>query len=57
MGRVVCACFNVEANTLTQAIQQRRFINTAEIGAALQAGSNCGSCLPELQKLLAMVMA
>jgi assimilatory nitrate reductase catalytic subunit len=25
----------------------------AEIGAALRAGTNCGSCIPELKQLLA----
>jgi assimilatory nitrate reductase catalytic subunit len=27
--------------------------NIADIGRVLQAGSNCGSCLPELKRILA----
>jgi assimilatory nitrate reductase catalytic subunit len=34
------------------AITQRRLTSVAEIGRSLQAGTNCGSCIPELKKLL-----
>ncbi|MBU1665907.1 MAG: (2Fe-2S)-binding protein [Gammaproteobacteria bacterium] len=51
-GRTVCACFGVGENTLKQAIAQGA--NSVEaLGIKLQAGSNCGSCIPELRKLLA----
>jgi len=51
-GRIVCACFGVGENALKQAIRQG--VNSVEaLGIKLQAGSNCGSCLPELKKLLA----
>ncbi len=29
-----------------------QFLKLAQIGAALQAGTNCGSCKPELEALL-----
>jgi assimilatory nitrate reductase catalytic subunit len=51
-GRTICACFGVGLNTLHNAIASRRLTSVAEIGAALRAGSNCGSCIPELQALL-----
>ncbi|MDP2835252.1 MAG: molybdopterin-dependent oxidoreductase [Pseudomonadota bacterium] len=51
-GRTVCACFGVGENALKQAIRQG--VNSVEaLGIKLQAGSNCGSCIPELKKLLA----
>jgi len=51
-GRIVCACFGVGENALKQAIRQG--VNSvAALGIKLQAGSNCGSCIPELKKLLA----
>ncbi|MDD5390049.1 MAG: molybdopterin-dependent oxidoreductase [Gallionellaceae bacterium] len=51
-GRTVCACFGVGENALKQAIAQG--VNSVEaLGIKLQAGSNCGSCIPELKKLLA----
>ena len=51
-GRVVCACFNVGENTLLQAIREGRVNSLDSIGAVLGAGSNCGSCIPELRTLL-----
>ncbi|MFW8596295.1 molybdopterin-dependent oxidoreductase [Cribrihabitans neustonicus] len=51
-GPVVCACFNVGVNTILQAIGTGGLNSVAEIGAALQAGTNCGSCRPEIAALV-----
>ena len=51
-GPVLCACFNVGVNTLVHAIETQQLMDVDAIGAALQAGSNCGSCRPELAALL-----
>jgi assimilatory nitrate reductase catalytic subunit len=51
-GRMVCACFAVGLRTLHRAIADRRLSSVAEIGAALRAGTNCGSCIPELTAVL-----
>jgi assimilatory nitrate reductase catalytic subunit len=52
VGPVVCSCFNVGRNTIAEAII-RFGLNTAlEVGQRLRAGTNCGSCLPELKTLL-----
>jgi assimilatory nitrate reductase catalytic subunit len=51
-GRVICSCFGVGIDTLTQAITTKGLADTAAIGAALSAGTNCGSCLPELRAIL-----
>ncbi|SFR33982.1 assimilatory nitrate reductase (NADH) alpha subunit apoprotein [Yoonia tamlensis] len=51
-GATVCACFNVGVNTLRDAIGQGA--NTvAALGKATCAGTNCGSCKPELAALIA----
>ncbi|MXU63885.1 nitrate reductase [Oceanomicrobium pacificus] len=52
-GPTVCACFGVGMNTIRQAIAEQGLSSVDEIGAALQAGTNCGSCKPELDALLA----
>ena len=52
IGRIVCSCFAVGINTLKTAISQQKLTTTAAIGDALQAGTNCGSCIPELKALL-----
>jgi assimilatory nitrate reductase catalytic subunit len=51
-GRTICACFGVGLRTLHDTIASRRLTNLAEIGAALRAGTNCGSCVPELKAIL-----
>ncbi len=51
-GPMVCACFNVGVNTILTAIQDQGLLSVEAIGAALEAGTNCGSCRPELATLL-----
>ena len=55
-GAVVCACFGVGALTILEAIHGGAH-TPAGIGAALKAGTNCGSCVPELRKMLAAELA
>ena len=51
-GATVCACFNVGINTITEAITAQNLMTVEQIGIALEAGSNCGSCRPELAAIL-----
>ena len=51
-GRTVCACFNVGEKTIRKAIVEQGLSSVEAIGRCLNAGTNCGSCLPELQALL-----
>ncbi len=51
-GRVVCACFNVGLNQITRAITEQHLETAEEIGKCLKAGTNCGSCVPELKEIL-----
>jgi len=51
-GRIICACFGVGLRAINDAITGRNLSSVAEIGAALRAGTNCGSCLPELSAIL-----
>jgi assimilatory nitrate reductase catalytic subunit len=52
-GPTVCACFNVGRNTLVTAIADGA-VSVADLGARTCAGTNCGSCKPELAALLAV---
>jgi assimilatory nitrate reductase catalytic subunit len=54
-GRIVCSCFSVGRNTLCRAIQEFGLQSPEEIGQRLQAGTNCGSCVPELHALIGEV--
>ena len=51
-GPIVCSCFDVGVNTILAAIADRGLVDIDAIGAALGAGTNCGSCRPELSGLL-----
>ena len=55
-GPIVCACFGVGRSTICNAIAAGAS-TAAEIGAKLKAGTNCGSCIPELKRLIAQAGA
>lgn len=50
-GPQVCACFGVRLGVIRDAVNQGAR-TTEDIGVALRAGTNCGSCLPELKRIL-----
>jgi assimilatory nitrate reductase catalytic subunit len=52
VGAVVCSCFGVGRNTIEAAIAKFDLGTAREIGQKLRAGTNCGSCLPELKAML-----
>jgi len=47
-GPIVCAGFGVGLEAIRRAITLGTAATVAEIGKALRAGANCGSCMPEL---------
>ena len=50
-GATVCSCYTVGVNTLRAAVAGGA--DTVEkLGRATCAGTNCGSCKPELQALI-----
>jgi assimilatory nitrate reductase catalytic subunit len=51
-GRIVCSCFNVGLNRIAAAIRDGSLTSAEQIGATLKAGTNCGSCIPELKELI-----
>ena len=51
-GPVICACFGVGLAVIRDAIASKRATNVEAIGKALRAGTNCGSCLPELKRIV-----
>lgn len=52
-GPVLCSCFGVGVNTIAGAIESHGMLDVEAVGAALQAGTNCGSCRPEIAAMLA----
>jgi assimilatory nitrate reductase catalytic subunit len=55
-GPVVCACFGVRETAIRELIGQIPGCTVADIGNSLKAGTNCGSCLPEMRKMLGRVL-
>ncbi|MES1942537.1 Nitrate reductase [Salinisphaera sp. PC39] len=51
-GPAVCSCFGVGRKALADAIRERGLATPEAVGEALGAGTNCGSCLPEIRTLL-----
>ena len=51
-GPTVCACFGVGRNTLQKAIREHGCTTPKQLGQRLKAGTNCGSCVPELRRLI-----
>ena len=52
-GPTICACFTIGAHTIARAIADQGLVTVAAIGAALRAGTNCGSCRPDIASLIA----
>jgi assimilatory nitrate reductase catalytic subunit len=50
-GGEMCACFGVSCAAVERAIGDGAATLDA-VGAATQAGTNCGSCRPEIRQLL-----
>jgi assimilatory nitrate reductase catalytic subunit len=52
-GPVVCACFGVGLKFIRDCIASGTAKDVAGVSKALRAGTNCGSCLPELKRIVA----
>ena len=53
-GALVCSCFGIRINTIIEAIESRGLTTVDQIGAVLEAGTNCGSCRADLGALLGL---
>lgn len=51
-GPVICACFGVGKCKIEEAISHGTS-DVQSLGAKLKAGTNCGSCIPEMKKIIA----
>lgn len=51
-GAIVCACFSVGVNTISAAITKGSCDSLETVGLCTKAGTNCGACRPEIQRIL-----
>jgi assimilatory nitrate reductase catalytic subunit len=49
---IVCACFQVGLDAVRKAVAVGGATSVGDIGRTLRAGTNCGSCLPELKRII-----
>ncbi|WP_186419266.1 nitrate reductase [Bosea sp. CS1GBMeth4] len=50
-GPIVCACFGVSLAAIRAAFAEGGAVTVEDIGRKLKAGTNCGSCLPEIRRI------
>jgi assimilatory nitrate reductase catalytic subunit len=56
-GKVVCSCFNVRDVTIGEHLMHSSgsdAVRLSQLQDALRCGTNCGSCVPELQRMVRM---
>ena len=51
-SRMVCSCFRVSEKQIVDAINQQGITELGGLQALLKCGTNCGTCVVELDKLL-----
>jgi assimilatory nitrate reductase catalytic subunit len=53
-GPTICSCFGVGRNPIAACARELGAkATTVEIGRRLKCGTNCGSCIPEIQRIIA----
>jgi assimilatory nitrate reductase catalytic subunit len=55
-GPLLCSCFAVRRQTIADAVMAGAR-DVEAVGAALKAGTNCGSCRPEIAQVIAATLA
>ncbi|HXC53600.1 MAG TPA: molybdopterin-dependent oxidoreductase [Candidatus Limnocylindrales bacterium] len=54
---IICSCFNVRRSAIDEAIDRHGLQTPEEVGSCTRAGTNCGSCVPEIRTLLGVILA
>ena len=53
VGRIICSCMTVGENTIIDTIKTHACKTATEVGKHCKAGTNCGSCVSEINRILA----
>lgn len=51
-GAIICSCFQVGRKSIEKAIAEQGINSASALGEYLKCGSNCGSCIPELNTII-----
>ncbi|MBD1574127.1 molybdopterin-dependent oxidoreductase [Vibrio sp. S17_S38] len=49
---LICSCFRVTELDILQVLETRPSVSLSDLQSALKCGTNCGSCLPEVNRYL-----
>jgi len=55
-GAIICSCFSVGANQISNAVCENHCESVNAIGEKLKAGTNCGSCRSEIRRIIDEVL-
>ena len=53
MSEIICDCMNVDRETIVKAIKEKNLTTVEEVQDATTAGTVCGSCVPDIEEILA----
>jgi len=53
MSETVCHCMDIDRDTIVKAIKEQNLTSVEEVQEATTAGTGCGSCVPDIEALLA----
>lgn len=51
-NETICNCFGVTRGEIMDAIKQKGLKTTEEVSEATDAGTGCGGCVEDIQKIL-----
>jgi len=49
---IVCTCFSVTKAEIIKVIKEKNLKTVDEVGEYVDAGTACGSCIPDIKKIL-----
>lgn len=56
-SEIVCACYGVTTKSIQNVIDRYPEVTVAEIGERVRAGTGCGSCVPEIKRMITAARA
>jgi NifU-like protein len=57
LGNVVCKCFGVTDEEIRRVVRENRLKTVEDVTHYTKAGGGCGQCKPEIEKILAEILA
>ncbi len=56
-SRLICSCFRVTDQQIIHAVEKEGVVSLCQLQKQLKCGTNCGSCLPEVEQQLDLLIA